>query len=304
MAGEKAAERAVILFHHDPTHSDAELERILADATAYQSQDVTRPACEVLIAYEELELELTPERYATDIAPARTFGFSYELDQMRNMGLIRGASLENAVCFDRSGVMLRWLFENHPSGRYRLLIARDAAGPSGYVIWRVCRGSGNRLEGIAVTGGVVTAADTWPNFGQPYVVLATVTVADSTNPLLVVAHGGPTGAHTDGFKLADGGQVGLFLEQRPMWTLVRRLVAGVPGARVHRGNDADEVPVLRARPQRGEHDETPDRPALEAAHGPSAARVRRRRQRQAAPARGESVAPAHRGRFGAARRDC
>src|SRR5579863_8713838 len=42
---------------------------------------------------------------ALPISPARTFGFSYELDQMRNMGLIRGASLENAVCFDRDRVM-------------------------------------------------------------------------------------------------------------------------------------------------------------------------------------------------------
>ena len=40
-----------------------------------------------------------------DIAPARTFGFEWELDQMRNMGLIRGATLENAVCFDRTDVI-------------------------------------------------------------------------------------------------------------------------------------------------------------------------------------------------------
>ena len=40
-----------------------------------------------------------------EIAPARTFGFSHELDQMRNMGLIRGASLDNAICFDRRGVL-------------------------------------------------------------------------------------------------------------------------------------------------------------------------------------------------------
>jgi len=57
-----------------------------------------------LIGRQSLDLEVTPERYAQEIAPARTFGFSYELDQMRNMGLIRGASLENAVCFDREGV--------------------------------------------------------------------------------------------------------------------------------------------------------------------------------------------------------
>jgi UDP-3-O-[3-hydroxymyristoyl] N-acetylglucosamine deacetylase len=66
--------------------------------------------CEVLFSHplvgrQTLDMEVSPERYATEIAPARTFGFSYELDQMRNMGLIRGASLENAVCFDQSGVM-------------------------------------------------------------------------------------------------------------------------------------------------------------------------------------------------------
>src|ERR1700678_4231209 len=57
-----------------------------------------------LIGKQSLDMEVTPERYAQEIAPARTFGFSYELDQMRDMGLIRGASLDNAMCFDREGV--------------------------------------------------------------------------------------------------------------------------------------------------------------------------------------------------------
>ena len=43
-----------------------------------------------LVGRQSLEMEVTPERYAAEIAPARTFGFEYELDQMRNMGLIRG----------------------------------------------------------------------------------------------------------------------------------------------------------------------------------------------------------------------
>src|ERR1700731_1739325 len=65
--------------------------------------------CEVfydhpLIGKQSLDMEVTPERYAEAIAPARTFGFSYELDQMRNMGLIRGAELSNAICFNRQGV--------------------------------------------------------------------------------------------------------------------------------------------------------------------------------------------------------
>ncbi len=57
-----------------------------------------------LVGEQKLELELTPERYAAEIAPARTFGFEHELDAMRDMGLIRGASIDNAVCFTRQEV--------------------------------------------------------------------------------------------------------------------------------------------------------------------------------------------------------
>ncbi len=58
-----------------------------------------------MVGRQKFNFQLTPEKYAKEIAPARTFGFEQELDQMRNMGLIRGASLENAVCFTRDGVL-------------------------------------------------------------------------------------------------------------------------------------------------------------------------------------------------------
>ncbi len=58
-----------------------------------------------LIGRQKLELEVTPENYAREIAPARTFGFAHELDKLRDMGLIRGASLANAVGFNGTGVM-------------------------------------------------------------------------------------------------------------------------------------------------------------------------------------------------------
>lgn len=69
-----------------------------------------RLTCEIdfphpLVGYQKLELEVTPEQYTQQIAAARTFGFEYELDQMRNMGLIRGGTLESAVCFTRDGVL-------------------------------------------------------------------------------------------------------------------------------------------------------------------------------------------------------
>jgi UDP-3-O-[3-hydroxymyristoyl] N-acetylglucosamine deacetylase len=72
--------------------------------------DAFRLTCDIdfahpLVGRQCVEMEVTPERYAAEIAPARTFGFEYELDQMRNMGLIRGASLASGVCFSRDGVL-------------------------------------------------------------------------------------------------------------------------------------------------------------------------------------------------------
>lgn len=66
--------------------------------------------CEVffehpMVGRQRLELDVTPEDYARELAPARTFGFEHQLAQMRDMGLIRGASLNNAVCFDRTSVL-------------------------------------------------------------------------------------------------------------------------------------------------------------------------------------------------------
>jgi phosphoribosyl 1,2-cyclic phosphodiesterase/tetratricopeptide (TPR) repeat protein/anti-anti-sigma regulatory factor len=55
-----AGVRRLILFHHDPTYSDDQLLEIQANALAYQAQDASRPACEIIIAHEGLSLDLTP----------------------------------------------------------------------------------------------------------------------------------------------------------------------------------------------------------------------------------------------------
>src|SRR5580700_3023081 len=57
------------------------------------------------IGKQSIEMEVTPERYAAELSPARTFGFESELEQLRQMGLIRGASLDSAVCFTAGGVL-------------------------------------------------------------------------------------------------------------------------------------------------------------------------------------------------------
>ncbi|WP_017303555.1 UDP-3-O-acyl-N-acetylglucosamine deacetylase [Spirulina subsalsa] len=61
------------------------------------------------------------ERFEEAIAPARTFGFADQVEQLRQAGLIKGGSLENALVCDETG----WLnpplrFANEPA-RHKLL---------------------------------------------------------------------------------------------------------------------------------------------------------------------------------------
>src|SRR5215467_3299150 len=50
-----------------------------------------------LIGKQRFGLQLTNGNYLREIAPARTFGFLHEADAMRQQGLIRGASTDNAI---------------------------------------------------------------------------------------------------------------------------------------------------------------------------------------------------------------
>jgi UDP-3-O-[3-hydroxymyristoyl] N-acetylglucosamine deacetylase len=57
-----------------------------------------------LIGRESFSLELTNGEYVSNIASARTFGFLHEAEAMRQQGLIRGASRENALVLTREGL--------------------------------------------------------------------------------------------------------------------------------------------------------------------------------------------------------
>lgn len=50
-------------------------------------------------------VQLTNGSYLREIAPARTFGFMHEAEAMREQGLIRGASTENAIVLTRHEVL-------------------------------------------------------------------------------------------------------------------------------------------------------------------------------------------------------
>ena len=66
-----------------------------------------------LIGRQAGTYDITPDAFARELAPARTFGFLHEVEALRKKGLIAGASLENAVVLDERGLAkgasaLRW----------------------------------------------------------------------------------------------------------------------------------------------------------------------------------------------------
>jgi UDP-3-O-[3-hydroxymyristoyl] N-acetylglucosamine deacetylase len=58
-----------------------------------------------LIGEQERSFSMNQLGYERGIAPARTFGFFEEVEMLRQSGLVRGGSLENAIVLTRTGLM-------------------------------------------------------------------------------------------------------------------------------------------------------------------------------------------------------
>ncbi len=57
-----------------------------------------------MIGKETFRVDLSDGNYLREVAPARTFGSREDEAAMRNMGLIRGASLENCIVLSKNGI--------------------------------------------------------------------------------------------------------------------------------------------------------------------------------------------------------
>lgn len=92
--------------------------RVTHDESAYEAHPAAAFSLDVEIAFDHPLVGaqrgtylVTPETFAEELAPARTFGFVHEVEALRANGLIQGASTSNAVVLDASGVVdgaLRW----------------------------------------------------------------------------------------------------------------------------------------------------------------------------------------------------
>ncbi len=96
----------------------AEPVRVIDGESVYEafpagalSLEVTVDFPHPLVGRQSGRYPITPAAFARELAPARTFGFVREVESLRAKGLIRGASTQNAVVLDESGVVdnvLRW----------------------------------------------------------------------------------------------------------------------------------------------------------------------------------------------------
>ncbi len=74
--------------------------------------DVTIDFASRAIGRQHIVLDLTPEAFVTQIAPARTFGFAQDIEKLHAMGLARGGGLHNAIVVDGDNILtpdgLQW----------------------------------------------------------------------------------------------------------------------------------------------------------------------------------------------------
>jgi UDP-3-O-[3-hydroxymyristoyl] N-acetylglucosamine deacetylase/3-hydroxyacyl-[acyl-carrier-protein] dehydratase len=92
--------------------------RIIDGASVYEAYpsaqlelDVTIEFSHPLIGKQSRQFVVTEESFARELSRARTFGFVHEVEALRGKGLIKGASLNNAVVLDDSDILsgdLRW----------------------------------------------------------------------------------------------------------------------------------------------------------------------------------------------------
>jgi UDP-3-O-[3-hydroxymyristoyl] N-acetylglucosamine deacetylase/3-hydroxyacyl-[acyl-carrier-protein] dehydratase len=92
--------------------------RIIDGASVYEAYPANQLELEVTIEFphpliknQSRRFVVTEESFARELSGARTFGFIHEVESLRAKGLIKGATLDNAVVLDDSDIVsgaLRW----------------------------------------------------------------------------------------------------------------------------------------------------------------------------------------------------
>ncbi len=158
---EQRAPRRYLTLRRPVAVSHKDKEIIALPANAFQATyaiDFPQSA----IGYQAVTTLISPEIYASSIAPARTFCLLREVEAMRRAGLARGGSLENAIVVDEGGVLNKELRFPDECVRHKVLdlvgdLALLGSRLRAHVI--VARG-GHRLH-AALIGRILASRAAW-----------------------------------------------------------------------------------------------------------------------------------------------
>jgi UDP-3-O-[3-hydroxymyristoyl] N-acetylglucosamine deacetylase / 3-hydroxyacyl-[acyl-carrier-protein] dehydratase len=116
------AEAGIATVSGEPEYLElTEPVRIIDGASVYEAYPADHLELDVTIEFDHprigrqsRRITVTEDSFAQELSRARTFGFIHEVDALRSKGLIKGASLDNAIVLDDVDVLsgdLRWADE-------------------------------------------------------------------------------------------------------------------------------------------------------------------------------------------------
>jgi len=109
-----------------------------------------------------MELDLTPDKFRREIAPARTFCLKSEIDFMQRRGLALGGNLDNAVVYDSSGCLNDNLRFGDEAVRHKMLdLIGDLALLGAPLLARVDAHAAGHALHVAFVRQLVSEPDSW-----------------------------------------------------------------------------------------------------------------------------------------------
>ena len=121
-----------------------------------------------LLRHQSRSSVITPDSFAEELAPARTFGFLKDLEMLRQQGLTLGGSLDNAVVLGETGVLNNTLRYEDEFVRHKILDAiGDLALVGAPIIGHVVAHRGGHALHTALGSALLEQRDAWTYVEAP-----------------------------------------------------------------------------------------------------------------------------------------
>ncbi len=122
-----------------------------------------------LLRHQSRSVVISPDTFAEELAPARTFGFLKDLEMLRQQGLTLGGSLDNAVVLGETGVLNNTLRFEDEFVRHKILDAiGDLALVGAPIIGHVVAHRGGHALHTALGTAILEQRDAWTVVEAPH----------------------------------------------------------------------------------------------------------------------------------------